>query len=187
RRAMSSSCGTTRARLGVLLAGALALAACGPHEATRPVTTTASKCPAPIAAQPAPSTAGMAPIKGGRFEMGAAPLHAEEGPPRSTTVGDFWIDRTEVTNADFARFVAATGYVTEAERPLDPKAYPGLSGDQLKPSGIVFVGAKTLGSDPAAWWRVVQGADWRHPQGPGSSIAGKDAWPVVQVSWADAM
>jgi len=126
-------------------------------------------------------------IKGGRFEMGAAPLHAEEGPPRATTVGDFWMDRTEVTNVDFARFVAATGYVTEAEKPLDPKAYPELSGDQLKPSGIVFVGAKTLGSDPAAWWRVVQGADWRHPEGPGSSIAGKDAWPVVQVSWADAM
>lgn len=126
-------------------------------------------------------------IRGGRFEMGARPMQAEEGPPRPTRVGDFWIDRTEVTNGQFARFVAATGYVTEAERPLDPKAYPGFSGDQLKPSGIVFVGAAQPGSDPGAWWRVVPGANWRHPTGRDSSISGKDAWPVVQVSWADAM
>jgi sulfatase modifying factor 1 len=78
--------------------------------------------------------------------------------------------------------------VTLAERPLDPKAYPGLSGDALKPSGIVFVGsADPARSNPGQWWRVIPGADWRHPQGPKSSIAGKDAWPVVQVGWEDAM
>jgi formylglycine-generating enzyme required for sulfatase activity len=130
----------------------------------------------------------MALVRGGEFQQGAAPQRAEEGPPRRTVVGDFWIDRTEVTNGDFARFVKATGYVTLAERPLDPKAYPGLAGDQLRPSAVVFVGATgPHGSDPSQWWRVVQGADWRHPLGPGSSIAGKDALPVVQVAYEDAL
>jgi formylglycine-generating enzyme required for sulfatase activity len=84
--------------------------------------------------------------------------------------------------------VKATGYVTLAERPLDPKLYPRLSGDALKPSGIVFVGSdRRAGPDPSQWWRVVRGADWRHPQGPGSSIVGQGALPVVQVAWADAL
>jgi formylglycine-generating enzyme required for sulfatase activity len=127
-------------------------------------------------------------VRGGTFEMGAKPLRPEEGPPRATRVGSFWIDRTEVTNAAFARFVRATGYVTLAERPLDPRVYPQLRGDQLKPSGIVFVGSDhAAGPDPSQWWAVVPGADWRHPQGPGSSLAGQDALPVVQMGWADAM
>ena len=141
----------------------------------------------PISA-PAPSTTDMVHIHGGAFEMGARPMHREEGPARTTHVGDFWIDRTEVTNAQFARFVRATGYVTQAERPLDPKAYPGLSSDLLKPSAVVFVGSSDPErSDPGQWWRVIPGADWRHPQGPGSTIDGKDALPVVQVGWDDAM
>ena len=127
-------------------------------------------------------------VKGGRFLMGADPLRGEEGPPRETVVGDFWIDPTDVTNAQFARFVKATRYVTQAERALDPKAYPGLSGDQLKPSAIVFVGSRAgAGADPRQWWRVVQGADWRHPQGPQSSIQGGESLPVVQVGHADAL
>ena len=130
----------------------------------------------------------MALIKAGAFQMGARPMRTEEGPPRLTRVGAFWIDRTDVTNADFARFVKATGYVTLAERPLDPKAYPQLSGNQLKPSAIVFVGSdQAAGSDPGQWWRVIPGADWRHPEGPGSSIDGKGALPVVQVGWDDAL
>ncbi|PZQ58487.1 MAG: gliding motility-associated lipoprotein GldK [Phenylobacterium zucineum] len=172
-----------------IVAVALALAGCGERTATGPASRVAqAPClggqPAPA---PAPSTAGMVLIRGGDFEMGARPRHAEEGPPRRTTVGDFWIDRTEVTNADFERFVAATGYVTEAEKPLDPKAYPGLSPEQRRPSAIVFVGAEHPGTDPSAWWQVVQGADWRHPTGPRSSIRGQQDKPVVQVSWADAM
>lgn len=127
-------------------------------------------------------------VRGGTFQMGAKPLRPEEGPPRLTRVGDFFIDRTEVTNADFARFVAATGYVTEAERPLDPKLYPGLTADQLKPSGIVFVGSSApAGSDPSQWWRVIPGANWRHPLGPNSTIDGKGSLPVVQVGWDDAL
>jgi len=135
---------------------------------------------------PANPTAGMARLAGGVFAMGAAPEHSEEGPPRQVRVGDFWIDRTEVTNAAFARFVAATGYVTLAERPLDPVAYPGLTPDQRQPASLVFVGAGAAGGDPTAWWRIVPGADWRHPEGPGSSIDGKEAWPVVHVAWEDA-
>jgi sulfatase modifying factor 1 len=127
-------------------------------------------------------------IKGGEYAQGASPQRAEEGPSRRTKVGGFWIDATEVTNAAFARFVQATGYVTLAERPLNPRDYPGFKGDQLKPSGIVFVGAKDpTSSDPGQWWRVVQGADWRHPQGPRSSIVGKGALPVVQIAYPDAL
>ena len=137
---------------------------------------------------PAPAKEGMVLVQGGEFVQGAAAARQEEGPPRRTRVGSFWIDRTEVTNDDFARFVAATGYVTLAERALDPKAYPTLSGDQLKPSAIVFVVAETpTQGDPGQWWQVVQGANWRHPQGPNSTIEGKGALPVVQIGWTDAL
>jgi formylglycine-generating enzyme required for sulfatase activity len=130
----------------------------------------------------------MVHLPGGVFEMGARPIRPEEGPPRPTRVGGFWIDRTDVTNADFARFVRATGYVTLAERPLDPSSYPGLTAEQRRPSAIVFVGDRApAGADPGQWWRIVPGADWRHPRGPGSSIAGEDDLPVVQVAWADAL
>ncbi|MDR3507220.1 MAG: formylglycine-generating enzyme family protein [Caulobacteraceae bacterium] len=178
-----------RARL--VIAGILALAVCACHPASKTAAPHAPGAPCQAnlpPAQHAPVTAGMVLIKGGRFQMGARPMRPEEGPPRQTRVGDFWIDRTEVTNADFARFVKATGYIALAERPLDPKLYPNLSAAQLKPSGIVFVGAaKVAGTSPGQWWRVVPGADWRHPQGPGSSIVGKEAWPVVQIGWDDAM
>ena len=114
-------------------------------------------------------------------------MRAEEGPVRVVHVGSFWIDRTDVTNAQFARFVAATGYKTLAERPLDPHDFPDLTADQRRPASIVFVGAATPSSDPGQWWRVIPGADWRHPNGPGSSIVGLDALPVVHVSWSDAV
>lgn len=172
----------------LLLAASLSLAACERPAAPQKVAAAPREClpPQPVPA-PAPSTAGMVLVKGGQFLQGAAPARAEEGPPRATKVGAFWIDRTEVTNADFARFVAATGYVTLAERPLDPKAYPTLSGDQLKPSAIVFVGAKNPNDGPGQWWRVVQGANWRQPEGPRSSIAGRDNHPVVQIGYEDAL
>jgi formylglycine-generating enzyme required for sulfatase activity len=104
------------------------------------------------------------------------------------TVGPFSIDRTEVTNAQFAAFVKATGYVTLAERQPDPALYPGVPASQLKPSSLVFVGAAGLGSgDPSLWWRVVDGASWKHPEGPGSDLAGRERHPVVQVAFEDAM
>ena len=138
-------------------------------------------------ADPAHPAAGMVAIPSGRFAMGAAGLRPEEGPPRPVTVAAFRIDRSEVTNAAFARFVAATGYRTLAERPLDPAAYPGLTAAQRRPSSLVFVGAAVRSADPGQWWRVIPGADWRHPEGPRSSIRGKEAWPVVHIAWADAL
>ncbi len=120
--------------------------------------------------------------------MGADPQRAEEGPPRRVRVAAFRIDRSEVTNAEFAQFVAATHYVTESERAPDARYYPGVARRDLVPASLVFVGALpgTPIDDPGRWWKVVPGADWRHPTGPGSSIAGKAQLPVVHVSHADA-
>lgn len=131
----------------------------------------------------------MVRLVGGDFQMGAAPLRPEEGPPQSVKVAPFWIDRTEVTNAAFARFVEATGYRTVAERPLDPARYAHLSAAQRRPASLVFVGGTKAArsDDPSQWWQVVPGADWRHPTGPRSSIKGKDTWPVVHIAWEDAM
>lgn len=140
-------------------------------------------------ADPAHRTAGMVRLAGGDFLMGAAPLRPEEGPPQPVKVAPFWIDRTEVTNAAFARFVEATGYRTVAERPLDPARYAQLSAAQRRPASLVFVGGTKAArsDDPSQWWQVVPGADWRHPTGPRSNIKGKEARPVVHIAWEDAM
>ncbi|MFN3524436.1 MAG: formylglycine-generating enzyme family protein [Phenylobacterium sp.] len=166
-----------------VLGGALLLAGCGALDAAAPVET--AKAAAPCAAQPA----GEVALPGGTFRMGAAGVRPEEGPVREVAVGPFSIDRTEVTNAEFAAFVAATGYVTLAERAPDPKDYPGVDPSRLRPSSIVFTGADAdpERNDPSRWWRVVEGADWRHPQGPKSSIVGKDRDPVVHVAYEDAL
>ena len=110
-------------------------------------------------------------------------------PQRTVTVGPFSIDRTEVTNAQFAEFVAATGYVTLSERDPDPALYPGVPADQLKPSSLVFVGNdEGLGDgNPARWWRVIDGASWKHPRGPKSSIDQLLDHPVVHVAHEDAL
>ncbi|MFM1987975.1 MAG: hypothetical protein RJA99_932 [Pseudomonadota bacterium] len=122
---------------------------------------------------------GMVPIEGGTFTMGSARYYPEERPPRAVRVEPFLIDETPVTNAQFARFVAQTGHVTLAERPA-----------QGLPAGGSAVFRPTDGpvdlSDPARWWAFVQGACWRHPQGPGSDLAGLDEHPVVHVAWTDA-
>jgi formylglycine-generating enzyme required for sulfatase activity len=128
-------------------------------------------------------------IAGGTFQMGSADYYEEEGPVHSETVAPFWIDRYDVTNADFARFVAATHYVTDAERTPDPADYPDIPKDKLVAGGAVFTspeGVRTM-DDPMQWWSFVRGADWRHPDGPDSTIAGRDNDPVVQVSYNDAV
>jgi hypothetical protein len=164
-------------RLALLLA--LALAGCGAKPPT---------LAEPTRACPVPAPSGEVALKGGTFVLGARPEHDDEGPPQTVTVAPFSIDRTEVTNAQFAAFVAATGYVTLAERQPDPALYPGVPADRLKPSSLVFVGAKALGSgDPSLWWRVVDGASWKHPEGPGSDLKGRERHPVVQVAYDDAL
>lgn len=173
--------------LGLL---ALTLVGCGRARVPRPAPTrTSCLRGVPVQPDPANPVAGMVHIRGGRFNMGAVPVRREEGPPHLVKVADFWIDPTDVTNAQFARFVAATGYRTEAERPLDPAKYPQLSPAQRQPASLVFVGArgKVNLNDPSQWWSVIPGADWRHPFGPDSNIDGLGAFPVVHVAYADAL
>ena len=133
--------------------------------------------------------AGMVWIEGGSFTMGADDQHPEERAAHQVTVDGFWIDRHEVTNAQFARFVEATGYRTLAERGLDPKDYPGMPPELLVPGSMVFFVPERIDNmaDVRQWWRYVPGADWRHPEGPGSSIAAREDHPVVHVAVEDAM
>ena len=130
---------------------------------------------------------GMVSIAGGTFTMGSDEHYPEEAPSHPATVGDFWIDRTTVTNAQFAAFVAACGYVTSAERPVDPALFPGADPALLVPSSVVFrrpAGAVDL-RNHFTWWTYVPGADWRHPEGPGSSIEQRMDHPVVHVAFED--
>lgn len=128
-------------------------------------------------------------VPGGTFLMGSDRHYPEEAPAHPVTVDGFWMDRTPVTNAQFARFVEETGYVTEAERPPDPRAYPGIRPEMVYAGSLVFSppsGPVNL-SDPLRWWRFVRGANWRHPLGPDSSIDDLLEHPVVHVTWADAL
>jgi formylglycine-generating enzyme len=137
-----------------------------------------------------PAPEGMVWIPRGSFWMGADDTTMTDAKPvHEVTVSGFWMDRTEVTNRQFAKFVGATGYVTIAERKPDPKDFPDAPPDKLVPGSIVFsppAGRVSL-DDPMVWWSYVPGADWRHPEGPGSTIEGKDDYPAVQICWDDAM
>eukprot|EP00903_Cladosiphon_okamuranus_P001462 g1460.t1 len=143
-------------------------------------------------AQPVPmagATGDFVRLDGGTFPMGSEGHYKEERYRHDVTVGPFLIKATEVTNAEFATFVDATGYVTTAEKDLDPAQYPGFSGDLLKAGSMVFAQPREQVSlnDFRQWWRYVPGADWRHPEGPGSSIEGMEDHPVVQISPEDAV
>lgn len=127
-------------------------------------------------------------VPGGTFAMGSDRHYPEEAPVHRVTVDGFWMDRTPVTNAAFARFVQATGHVTFAEKPPDPADYPGALPEMLYAGSLVFVqppGSVDL-RDLTNWWHFVRGADWQHPFGGGSSIEGRMDHPVVHVAYADA-
>lgn len=149
---------------------------------------------------------GMIYIKGGVFKMGSEKMsdshhhaHAEkdEFPSHQVSLDGFWMDEHEVTNAQFREFVTATGYITTAEKKpnweeLKKQLPPGTQKPDeslLVPSSLVF----TPPNHPVSlnnydqWWSWVEGANWKHPKGPGSDINGKDNYPVVQVSWDDAV
>ncbi len=131
--------------------------------------------------------ATMVYVQGGTFRMGSADF-ADANPIRDVTVDGFWMDEHEVTNAQFARFVAATGYQTVAERPLDPKDFPNVPLDALQPGSAVFSPpdqAVNL-SNHLQWWRYVVGASWRRPEGPGSNLQGREREPVVHIAYEDA-
>lgn len=130
----------------------------------------------------------MVAVAGGTFEMGSDNHYPEEAPTHRVRVDAFSIGRFQVTNRDFADFVAATGYVTIAERPLDPAEFPGAPPENLVPGSMVF----TMTAGPvdlrhlSQWWTWTPGASWRRPRGPGSSIDGRADHPVVHVAYADA-
>ena len=136
----------------------------------------------------APLDAGMVWIRGGSFLMGSEDFYPEERPISRVEVDGFFMHEHPVSVAEFARFVAALGYVTVAERPLDPTEYPEADPDLLRPGSLVF--QRTDGPvdlrDNTQWWRYVPGADWRHPRGPGSSVDGLGDHPVTHVAAEDA-
>lgn len=132
---------------------------------------------------------GMVWIPGGRFTMGSDDHYPEEAPAHEVHVDGFWMDRTPVTNAAFRRFVDETGYETVAERAPNPADYPGADPELLVPASAVFRrpnGPVDL-RYPSNWWEYVPGANWRHPTGPGSDIAGREDHPVVHVAYEDAV
>ena len=163
------------APLGLLLPALLAVSACG--DAPRQDTTNQTAATCTGLAEPR-----MVWVPGGRFTMGEDARYPEEGPPREVEVEGFWMSRTEVTNAEFTKFVAATGYRTEAER--DPPAIPGAPPEMLEAGSAVF---RVPTPENRNWWMWVPGANWRRPSGPDSTIAGRDADPVVQVTYNDAL
>lgn len=127
-------------------------------------------------------------VPGGTFRMGSDHHYPEEAPAHRAKVDGFWIDRTPVTNREFRRFVAATGHVTLAELPPDPRDYPGALPHMLKAGSLVF----SPPDRPAnlrhvlTWWKFEFGADWRHPYGRRTSITGLDDHPVVHIAYRDA-
>jgi sulfatase modifying factor 1 len=142
----------------------------------------------PVPKSPAEAVRDLAWVPGGTFRMGSDHHYREEKPARAVSVDGFWMERHPVTNVRFARFVSATGYVTVAERELDPRDYPGALPELLVPGSIVFAQPRErVGlSNPFAWWSYVPGADWRHPLGRGSSLDGLADHPVVHVAYPDA-
>ena len=138
-------------------------------------------------------------VPGGTFTMGSADtrLPRTERPAHKVRVDGFWIDETEVTNAAFRAFADATGYVTTAEKkPVWEEMQKFLPPGTPRPDESRFVAGSMVFTPPpaavpltdmAAWWRYVPGANWRHPNGPASTLDGRDQHPVVHVSWDDAV
>ena len=130
----------------------------------------------------------MAWIPGGTFRMGSGDFYPEERPVHEVTVDGFWMDDHPVTVAEFRRFVKATGHVTVAEQPLNPDDYPDADPSLLMPGSMVF--QRTRGpvdlDDYTNWWHWVPEAEWRHPEGAGSTLDGRERHPVTHVAYEDA-
>jgi formylglycine-generating enzyme len=147
----------------------------------------------------APPPEGMSWIPGGEFSMGAldppaaeqVAMHGAEDarPIHRVYVDGFWMDKTDVTNEEFARFVKATDYVTVAERKPAAEDFPGAPLENLVAGSVVFSPPDhpVPLNDHFQWWSYVKGANWRHPEGPKSNIKGREKYPVVQVAYPDAL
>ena len=181
-----------------LLAGVAVLAFGVAYGFAKLRTDPAAQPPVEASSKPLDDPAGMRWIEGGTFAMGTDSELGwpDEKPPHPVHVESFWIDEHEVTNAEFSRFVDATGYTTTAERApnLDeimaqvPPGTPPPAPEILVPGSLVFNSPNSPVplDDVSGWWRWTPGASWRHPEGPGSTIEGRENHPVVQVSWDDA-
>ncbi len=151
------------------------------------------------AAPAAPAPAGMVWIPGGEFSMGAQDpgmndvvgmqATTDSRPVHRVSVDGFWMDATEVTNEQFAQFVKATGYVTVAEQKPRAEDFPGAPPESLVPGSVVFTPPNhdVALNDAYQWWSDVNGASWRHPLGPKSSIESKERYPVVHITYTDAL
>jgi formylglycine-generating enzyme required for sulfatase activity len=150
------------------------------------------------AAAPGPSPEGMVWIPGGEFSMGSEDPTAslcggketmdDARPIHRVIVDGFWMDRTEVTNAQFERFVKETGYITIAEQKPRAEDFPGAPPESLVPGAVVFTPPETAVplDNHLRWWRYQPGANWRHPAGPGSDLKGRENFPVIHVAYSDA-
>lgn len=141
-------------------------------------------------APPVPAPAGMVWIPGGTFWMGCEDCNMPDAlPSHLVTVDGFWMDKTPVTNAEFEKFVKATGYVTIAERQPDPKDYPGAKPENLVAGSAVFnpPSQEVSLNNAYVWWKYKAGANWKHPEGPRSTIRGREDHPAVHIAWEDAM
>ena len=132
---------------------------------------------------------GMVWIPGGTFKMGSDKHYPEEAPVHSASVDGFWMDKFQVTNAQFAMFARDTGYVTLAERPPDPELYPDAPAENLVPGSLVF--KMTAGPVDLRfvdqWWAWTPGACWKRPGGPGTHVRKRQRHPVVHIAYEDAM
>lgn len=135
-----------------------------------------------------PAPKNMSWVPGGTFWMGSEDFYPEERPVHQVTVDGFWIDTHQVTVAEFRRFVKATGHLTTAETVPDPADYPDADPALLVPGSLVFTPPDHPVSldDYRQWWSWAPGADWRHPEGPGSNVGGREHHPVTHVSYFDA-
>jgi sulfatase modifying factor 1 len=184
------------AGVGYLFAIELGVSFLGMGKKKRDAAKSAKDLPAPKLnpnRPPGPAPEGMVWIPGGEFYMGTeddAEEFPDAGPVHLVAVKGFWMDKFEVTNEQFAKFVAATGFVTYAEKTPDARDFPDVPADKLKPFSIVFkkpgpkdrVDLRTH----SGWWDIAYGACWKHPEGPASDIKGKEQYPVVHICYEDA-
>jgi sulfatase modifying factor 1 len=186
---------------GLIAAFAVCISPAPADTASRPpASATGSFAPtmANPAKPPGSAPAGMVWIPGGEFSMGSTdsttnicgggePM-VDARPIHRVDVDGFWMDRTDVTNEQFSKFVAATGYVTIAERKPRATDFPGAPASDLVPGSLVFQSPRRTVplNDPSQWWKYVGGANWKHPRGPASDLKGHERDPVVQVAYEDA-